>query len=162
MLGSGLALAAELLRLAAVRHIGPASRTRGPEVGALASGGPYRFSRNPLYVANLGLWTAVALGGMHWLGAALILLLVLHYALVVRWEESRLQQTHPDAYLRYLQQVPRWLGTGAGQPRLAARVSWRVALRSERSSLAVLVLLFGCLAFKYALADQLPPWTTWP
>ena len=76
----------------------------------LVSGGPYRFSRNPMYVglsvAYVGLalllnqaWPILFLPGV---------LIVLLFA-VIRREERHLQSSFPDEYAAYRRRVRRWL-----------------------------------------------------
>src|SRR4051812_23747039 len=52
----GIAVA-EALRLYAVGFAGSATRTRGDGVPELVHAGPYRHVRNPLYVANIAMYT---------------------------------------------------------------------------------------------------------
>jgi protein-S-isoprenylcysteine O-methyltransferase Ste14 len=54
-------VAAEMLRLFAVGYAGSATRTRGDTVPALVHAGPYRHVRNPLYVANILMYTCAGL-----------------------------------------------------------------------------------------------------
>ena len=76
----------------------------------LVIGGLYRFSRNPMYVAqvayllglfvyhgelSLALYAAIFAGAIH--------------ASVVRTEEPELRQRFGEEYLRYTQEVPRWI-----------------------------------------------------
>ncbi len=76
----------------------------------LMTGGPYAFSRNPIYVAELALWLgwAILFGSV----AVLVGLVVLAVAMrgVVPWEERGLEARFGEAYRRYKATVPRWLG----------------------------------------------------
>jgi protein-S-isoprenylcysteine O-methyltransferase Ste14 len=77
---------------------------------ALIVDGPYRFSRNPAYVA-LTLWY---LGVGFLLNSGWVLLLVVPVLLVmdlrvIRREERHLEATFGERYLRYKSQVRRWL-----------------------------------------------------
>jgi protein-S-isoprenylcysteine O-methyltransferase Ste14 len=77
---------------------------------ALVVTGPYRFSRNPIYVggtlAYLGL--ALAVDGV-WLAALLApFLLILRYGVIAR-EERYLEAKFGAAYRAYTQNVRRWL-----------------------------------------------------
>lgn len=73
--------------------------------------GPYRFSRNPIYVGYLGLW----LGWTIFLGSAavfigwIVLSLVASLMIVPR-EEHDLEAAFGEAYLQYKSRVPRWFG----------------------------------------------------
>lgn len=76
----------------------------------LITRGPYRFSRNPIYVA----FTLMHLGVGFWSGKAWILagllpaLLLIHFG-VVRREERYLERKFGEPFEAYRQQVRRWL-----------------------------------------------------
>ena len=76
----------------------------------LVTEGPYRFSRNPLYVARLLLlWgSALYLGSLGVFLISLILILALHFVLVPR-EELRLEKRFGGSYVEYRIRVPRWI-----------------------------------------------------
>jgi protein-S-isoprenylcysteine O-methyltransferase Ste14 len=78
-----------------------------PEARALVTSGPYGWSRNPLYVAEL-----VAMLGLL-LPCGEIALLVVPVAvgqwLRMRWEEQVLAAEFPDEFREYAARVPRWL-----------------------------------------------------
>jgi protein-S-isoprenylcysteine O-methyltransferase Ste14 len=151
--GMALATPFELLRCWAARSIGPASRTRGSTPGPLARAGPYRYSRNPLYVANIALYGCFALAAGWWPALVLPLGAVPYYQLIVRWEEARLEQTHGAAYRELRAQVPRWLGRpGGSPPDPRPHATWSAALRAERGTLVVLLLVFGALGARLLLA----------
>lgn len=76
---------------------------------ALVEGGPYRWSRNPIYLADLMILAGAALI----LGAplALVLLLPLQQVLLRRFilpEEARLEQALGEVYRTYKARVRRW------------------------------------------------------
>src|SRR5215510_1150141 len=77
---------------------------------ALVTEGPFRYSRNPIYVALTLLYVGVAL----LINALWILLLVvpalvaLRYGVIAR-EEAYLTRKFGDAYRQYMTQVRRWL-----------------------------------------------------
>jgi protein-S-isoprenylcysteine O-methyltransferase Ste14 len=77
---------------------------------ALVTSGPYRLSRNPLYVAILCLYTALSL----WfdIGWALVLLPVVVGAVqrfVIVKEEAYLERRFGQAYREYKTRVRRWI-----------------------------------------------------
>ena len=77
---------------------------------ALLVSGPFRISRNPLYLcrcANL-LWIGLLLDSA-WLLAMVPVLAMLLDLLVIRGEEARLQAQFGEAYAAYRQRVRRWL-----------------------------------------------------
>jgi protein-S-isoprenylcysteine O-methyltransferase Ste14 len=77
---------------------------------SIVTAGPYRFTRNPLYV-GLTLFTAgLTLGFNTWWGFVLLIpvLLVLHFGVVLR-EERYLEQKFGDTYRQYRARVRRYL-----------------------------------------------------
>src|SRR5262247_356227 len=77
---------------------------------ALVTEGPFRYSRNPIYVAL----TLLYLGVAFLVNALWILLLVVPVLLVIRYgviarEEAYLTRKFGDAYRQYTAQVRRWL-----------------------------------------------------
>ncbi len=72
--------------------------------------GPYRFSRNPMYIAMIITLAGVAFG-LRWVwGLALIpvLWLMLHFGVIAR-EEAYLEAKFAEAYRDYRQRVRRWV-----------------------------------------------------
>jgi protein-S-isoprenylcysteine O-methyltransferase Ste14 len=79
-------------------------------VTALVTSGPYRYSRNPLYLALTIIYLGVALSiGSLWSLLTLIpALVVVHYR-IVRREEEYLESRFGDNYRAYKAQVNRWI-----------------------------------------------------
>ncbi|MGC1363401.1 MAG: isoprenylcysteine carboxylmethyltransferase family protein [Silvibacterium sp.] len=77
----------------------------------LITDGPYRFTRNPMYVAELALWLGWTLffGSVAVFLGCIALLLVVNLVLVPR-EKRTLEAVFGQAYLMYKKRVPRWLG----------------------------------------------------
>ena len=73
--------------------------------------GPYKLTRNPMYVAELGLWLGWALffGSLSVLGGGLVLLSVVTLIILPR-EERGLEAAFGQVYVEYKTRVPRWLG----------------------------------------------------
>lgn len=111
ILGS-LALAGFVVTIAALLAFRRA-RTR-PEpwkpTTALVTDGPYRYTRNPMYLGFtcLYLGTALWFGGF-WTLAFLPLALVVMTLGVIRREERYLARRFGEAYASYRRQVRRWL-----------------------------------------------------
>ena len=76
----------------------------------LMTTGPYAYTRNPMYVAELALW----LGWATLFGSLVILLgfvvLTVVIILLVPWEERGLETQFGETYRQYQTRVPRWLG----------------------------------------------------
>ncbi len=77
---------------------------------ALVSRGPYRRSRNPIYIgltlAYIGI--ALAIDSPWILGLVVPLLALMRYGVIAR-EEAYLEDKFGDAYRAYKKSVPRWL-----------------------------------------------------
>jgi len=74
---------------------------------ALATGGPYAHTRNPLYLGSLILGAGFAVAGGVWpLGLALLVLFALVYWPVMRREEEFLRKEFGEIYTRYAAAVP--------------------------------------------------------
>ncbi len=111
-LGAPLILAAALVFLVSVR----AFRGAGTPIQSvrpttrIVRTGPYRFSRNPIYLAftslhlGVGLWVNSA-----WLLVTLLATLVLMSYGVIAREERYLERKFGDEYVRYKAAVRRWL-----------------------------------------------------
>ena len=101
-LAIGLPIAALglLLRALAAGHI------RKNDV--LATTGPYRFTRNPLYLGSTVLAVGFIIAAHEWLLALLALLMLLGvYLAVIRREEQYLASRFGDEFQRYIRTVPR-------------------------------------------------------
>lgn len=100
-----LALAAER----SFRAVGTDVRPWRPST-ALARSGPYRFTRNPMYLGLVLLLVGIAVGsdGPWLLLQAPLLALVLQQGVIVR-EEAYLERKFGKDYQRYREQVRRWL-----------------------------------------------------
>jgi len=77
---------------------------------ALVTEGPYRLSRNPMYLGFTLLYLGIALlAGSLWPLLFLpLVLLAMHFGVIVR-EEAYLERRFGDAYREYRRRVNRWL-----------------------------------------------------
>ena len=77
---------------------------------AIATKGPYRFSRNPLYVSLTLLFVGLTLATNTWWGflALIPVLLLMHRGVVLR-EERYLDRKFGDTYRQYCSRVRRYL-----------------------------------------------------
>ena len=76
----------------------------------LVRAGPYRYTRNPMYISLTLLYFGVALiFNKTWPLGLLPLVVLALRRLVVAREEAYLARTFGDAYAEYTREVPRWL-----------------------------------------------------
>jgi protein-S-isoprenylcysteine O-methyltransferase Ste14 len=77
--------------------------------------GPYRFSRNPMYVAVLLVLCGWALGFRSGsLAAYAVAIMIAFRQRVVLYEEPWLARTHREKWMDYRTRVPRWFGKRRG------------------------------------------------
>jgi len=106
---AGLGVAIIRWQFATFRQVGTPVPTSLP-TKALATAGPYRFSRNPGYGATAFLYLAVALAfGSWWSILSLIpTMLIIRYSVISR-EERYLERKFGDEYRAYKFRVRRWI-----------------------------------------------------
>jgi len=112
VLGAGLCLAVALVSARGVRALRRAGTPIRPDrpVHALVTGGPFAWSRNPIYlslavlVIALGVWTRNG-----WMVALLPAAVLAVNRLVIAREERYLAQRFGERYRRYHARVPRWI-----------------------------------------------------
>ena len=73
-------------------------------------GGAYRFTRNPMYVANLAILAGIAITFRSLVVAGWAAFMALTFHLfVISYEEPTLRDTFGESYEVYRGEVPRWL-----------------------------------------------------
>lgn len=159
MIGGGLMLVGELIRVHGVAYIGGVSRTRSYSLGdKVVTGGPFSRCRNPLYVGNLLLSAGliVASNVSHYFTLAFVVTFFLQYIPVVAWEENNLTNKFGDQYLEFKKAIPRWI------PLLIPRKvghqeevkgEYKKAIRSERDTLISVVILIGLILWRSGALD---------
>jgi protein-S-isoprenylcysteine O-methyltransferase Ste14 len=79
-------------------------------VTALVTSGPFRYSRNPLYIALTMIYLGITLSvGSLWPLATLVPVLAVVQYKIVRREEEYLESRFGDDYRAYKAQVNRWI-----------------------------------------------------
>ena len=74
---------------------------------ALATSGPYAYTRNPLYLGSLLIGVGFAVAARSWwVGVALVVMFFTIYVPVIRGEEAFLRQKFPE-FEEYARRVPR-------------------------------------------------------
>ena len=146
-IGLVISLFGEALRLWSVAYAGLTTRGREITAKTLVTSGPYGFVRNPIYLGNflIGLGYTVALGVLRWEALAIYFIgFFLEYYLIVRAEESYLEQKFGEEYRRYKMSVPRFLPSFFRRYSSTQKVSpnFKMAFLSEKSTLLLLLGLY--------------------
>ena len=98
--GAALMLAGILIRAIASGHI--------RKNAALATTGPYAYTRNPLYLGSIVIALGFIVAARNvWIGVAALAMFAFIYLPVIKAEESYLRATFAD-YAQYARQVPRF------------------------------------------------------
>ena len=110
--GIVLVILAPTLALSALRTMKAAGTNVHPSEPALTivRGGPFRFTRNPMYLALCLLQLALGFFLNDWITLLFVvpLALILHYGVVLR-EERYLTAKFGEPYLQYKREVRRWI-----------------------------------------------------
>jgi protein-S-isoprenylcysteine O-methyltransferase Ste14 len=139
--GAALALAGLLLRGWSAGYLAKNQR--------LATGGPYAYTRNPLYLGSAVMGLGGALAGRSWImGVAFAAFLVLVYWPVMEREAQFLQREFAEAFAPYARQVPLFFPKLTRVPAPKEKFQWRLYLKNREYEAAmgyVAVMLFLAL-----------------
>ena len=99
LLGAGICILGLLLRAWASGHLRKEKE--------LTCSGPYRFTRNPLYLANLIIGMSVAVASWSWwmVGVFFVYFLVF-YPVVLMKEKEKMETLFPEEYEKFKKEVP--------------------------------------------------------
>jgi len=151
-------VAGEALRIASLRYLDASARGMTLRADALATGGPYRYVRHPVYIGNALLVAGVLLaGGAHqplFLAAAAGAV-ALQYGFIVASEDRFLADRFPSDFARYRGGVSRFVPLRAPYDSpSAARRSLRAVIRAEFRTLHTIALIMTFIVFKTVLAAR--------
>ncbi|MGZ4854462.1 MAG: methyltransferase family protein [Candidatus Angelobacter sp.] len=148
-LGAGFAVAAAgvLVRALASGHI--------RKNAALATTGPYAYTRNPLYLGSIIIAIGFIVAARNlWIGVAALAMFAFIYLPVITAEEKYLRSAFPE-YDRYASEVPRFLPrftpyrAGGGGNDGASQFSSALYLRHREYNAALgSILMLGALVLK--------------
>ena len=161
IIGIGLIVIGESIRIYGVRFAGGATRTR--EVGApsLCTSGPYSRCRNPLYLGNMIIYCGVVLmAGGQFLWPLLFIVFVfftLQYSMIISLEEETLVQLFGNEYQLYRESVPKlfprispWLGNDKRVPLTIIQT-----LKTEKRTLQNIIIIIILISAKNYYAFSL-------
>ena len=123
---------------------------------ALATAGPYAYTRNPLYLGSLLMGVGFAVAARSWwVGVALVVMFLAIYLPVIRDEEAFLRRTFPE-FEEYARRVPRMLPrltrTPSASGEASSGFSWDLYLKHrEYNALLGAVGMMAALIVKMAL-----------
>jgi hypothetical protein len=129
----------------------------------ITTSGPYRFSRNPLYLGSFLIGLGLAMqSGLLALPPLFILLFFGIYYPVMRQEEHELESIFGDAYRRYRTAVPLFLPTGRTIAAATRKFSLDQALQNREYNapagiLAVELVLLAKILYPFVLSWPLFP-----
>lgn len=152
---TALVLIGEAIRIAGVAAAGAVTRRRSRDVQRLVTYGIFGWLRNPLYVGNLLVWVGfVVASGVLWFIPVAVVLFVIEYTLIVRYEEGVLESIFGAEYVAYRQRTPRWWPRPPAAPATptGGGHDWREAVRSELATFAQYVALAAAFWVKARLA----------
>ena len=152
IIGLLLAILGELLRINSVRYAGGATRTRNVGASSLVTSGPYARVRNPLYVANMMIYTGFALASgtlFPYLPVVAFMYFYLQYYMIFKLEEKTRGELLGTEYTEYRRGVPglfpKFISVNVGgKPNLRLTE----ALYNERSTLIGFTLVWLLLAVR--------------
>jgi len=137
VIGAAVAVVGLLIRGAAAGHL------RKHE--ALATGGPYAYTRNPLYFGSVVLGAGFLVAGRSLAAAAVVAAyLLLFYPAVMRREEQELRARYGAAFEDYAARVPFFWPRLRAARASAARFSWELYHRNKENR-ALLGVVAGLL-----------------
>ena len=110
--GPALAVLSVMIAMASIRRFRKAGTNVPPwqATTTIVETGPYRFSRNPMYLGLAGLYLGIGLivGGLWFAILFVPFLIVIQLGVILR-EEVYLARKFGDVYLDYKSRVRRWL-----------------------------------------------------
>ena len=116
---------------------------------ALATSGPYAYTRNPLYLGSLLIGVGFAVAARSWwVGVVLVVMFFAIYLPVIRGEEAYLRQNFPE-FEEYSRRVPRMFPKVGARPG-ATSFSMELYLKHREYN-----ALLGALAMVAALAIKM-------
>ena len=147
----------ESLRMWAVSYAGGITRTTNVGAPSLCTSGPYGYTRNPLYIGNMIIYSGVVFvaGSLNILSMLIVTwaFFIIQYYLIINLEQNTLIDIFGKEYKNYMNNVPIFF------PRLT---SWKnkdkyipmkfsKTIKTEKRTLQNIILLILIIYFKYYL-----------
>jgi protein-S-isoprenylcysteine O-methyltransferase Ste14 len=150
----------EIIRLWGVSYAGSETRTRSVGASNLVSQGPFAYTRNPLYLANIIIYFGFGIMANSlnpYLTIIGVTYFILQYHLIINEEEKRLLQLFKEKYEEYRSSVNRIIPSlkpldAAKQSRL--KLDFKSGYRSEKRTLQANLTVVACIYIVYILINQ--------
>ena len=146
IIGAGITIIGELLRIWGVAYAGSLTRTTtSVKANQLVTAGPFAYVRNPLYIGNILIYLGfgiISLALFPYLQISALVWFIFQYTLIIRIEEDFLESKFGVQYSEYKKNVPRILPRIFFNKRdqdFIATPNYLKALKSETSTLRALV-----------------------
>ncbi|MEC9106752.1 MAG: isoprenylcysteine carboxylmethyltransferase family protein [Candidatus Neomarinimicrobiota bacterium] len=154
IIGLTLIFIGELLRIWAVSYAGGITRTTKVGAPSLCTTGPYSYTRNPLYIGNMIIYTGVVyVAGSYNILSMLIItwtFFIIQYYLIIKLEQNRLIEIFGKEYKAYMDNVPilfprlsPWINKDKYVPMKLLNT-----LKTEKRTLQNIILLIIIIYFK--------------
>jgi hypothetical protein len=109
----------------------------------LARSGPYRFTRNPLYLGNFIIGISVTTASRSWwMVAVFFLYFLLFYPAVLKREANRMKALFPQEYEKYKSKVPLFFPSFGRSLPGYAKFSWELYKRNKEYRALLGAILF--------------------
>lgn len=132
-------IVAQIFRTWAAGFVGTTARQRETHAETLLTAGPYAHVRNPMYLGNLIITTAMAAMSGLWYAPLLAwAAYAFVYGNVIPYEESYLRGLFGEEYEKYFRAVPRLFPSLRGYSAKQGVFQWREGLANETAAWVVL------------------------
>ena len=157
LIGFILIAIGESLRMWSVSYAGGITRTTNVGAPSLCTSGPYGYTRNPLYIGNMIIYSGVVFvaGSLNILSMLIVTwaFFIIQYYLIINLEQNTLIDIFGKEYKNYMNNVPIFF------PRLT---SWKnkdkyvpmkfsKTIKTEKRTLQNIILLILVIYFKHYL-----------
>ena len=157
LIGFILITIGESLRIWAVSFAGGATRTTKVGAPSLCTSGPYRYTRNPLYIGNMIIYSGVVFiaGSLNILFTLIITwgFFTIQYYLIINLEQNTLIDIFGNEYEKYINNVPKlfprlrsWKNKDKYRP-----MKFSKTIKTEKRTLQNIILLILIIFFKHYL-----------
>lgn len=113
----------------------------------LTTSGPYRYTRNPLYLANLIIGiSVVAAARSWWVFAFFCLYFLLFYPVIIKREKEKMEKFFPGKYEEYSQKVPLFFPALKPNPPASEKTfDWALFKKNKERRAGIAALFFWAI-----------------